>query len=106
MSDKAWGHSKKVFYNADDVEGMEGSEEEEVAELEEKEAMMLQKRLATGLDQEDFAAVDIAVWTSLLRCMYVCIYVYVCVYVCIMYVCLYVCICIMYVCMYVYIYMG
>eukprot|EP00731_Ephydatia_muelleri_P015339 Em0008g1059a len=61
VSDKAWGQSKKTFYNADDVEGMGGSEEEEeAAELEEKEAMMLQKRLAAGLDQEDFAAMDIA----------------------------------------------
>lgn len=61
LSDKAWGRSKKVFYNTDDVEGLGGSEEEEeAAELEEKEAMMLQKRLAAGLDQEDFGALDIA----------------------------------------------
>lgn len=62
MSDKAWGRSKKAYYNTDDVEGAEDSEgEEEAAELEEKEAMMLQRRLAAGLDQEDFDAVDIAV---------------------------------------------
>ena len=101
MSDKAWGQSKKTFYNADDVEGMGGSEEEEeAAELEEKEAMMLQKRLAAGLDQEDFAAMDIAVCVVCCVGVYVCGFIYMCICVCI-YVDVY-----MYICMYVYMYVG
>ena len=56
-SDKAWGRNKKAFYDADvqDDDIYTSDEEGEIAaEEEEKEAMILQKRLAEQLDTEDF----------------------------------------------------
>lgn len=56
ISDKAWGHSKKAFYNSDYVdEDLEDSEEEEMlAQEEEKEGLALQRRMAESLQDHDF----------------------------------------------------
>jgi len=56
-SQKAWGRRKKEFYdsNLKDADHFENEEEEEIAvEEEEKEAMALQQRMVSHLDQEDF----------------------------------------------------
>jgi len=61
VNDKAWGKSKKQFYNTDvqDDDIYASDEEAELAaEEEEKEAMVLQKRLAEKLDAEDFYTFD------------------------------------------------
>merc|ERR1719494_941273 len=61
-SDKAWGRSKKAFYDADvDDEDIYASDEEGklAVEEEEKEAMSLQKRALERLDESDFNAFDI-----------------------------------------------
>ncbi|XP_057291484.1 something about silencing protein 10-like [Hydractinia symbiolongicarpus] len=60
-SEKAWGKHKKDFYDADiDDDDIEASDEEaEIAAAEEeKEAMMLQKRMADKLDVDDFYNVE------------------------------------------------
>jgi len=60
-SDKAWGKNKKSFYNTDmlDEDVYASDEEAEIAaEEEEKEAIMLQKRMAQNLDADDFYTVD------------------------------------------------
>ena len=56
ISDKAWGHSKKAFYNTDYVdEDLEDSEEEEMlAQEEERESLALQRRMAESLQEHDF----------------------------------------------------
>jgi len=60
-SQKAWGRRKKEFYdsNLKDADHFENEEEEEIAvEEEEKEAMALQQRMVSHLDQEDFDFFD------------------------------------------------
>ncbi|XP_065842304.1 something about silencing protein 10-like isoform X2 [Oscarella lobularis] len=53
---RAWGSKKKTFYNTNyvDDELGSGSEDETAALEEEKEALAIQKRMAEGLDDEDF----------------------------------------------------
>lgn len=54
-SDRAWGHRKSSFYNADFVDDESAhSSDESLAEEEEKEAMALQKRLLESLDNQHF----------------------------------------------------
>ncbi|XP_013416384.1 something about silencing protein 10 [Lingula anatina] len=56
LDEKAWGRKKSKFYGADveDVDiDLSGSEEGD-AELEEKEALALQKKMAEQLSEEDF----------------------------------------------------
>lgn len=59
-SEKAWGNKKSMYYDTDYVEdnAVSGSEEEDIEEEEEKEALALQKRLASALDDEDFDTQD------------------------------------------------
>ena len=62
ISDKAWGKSKKAFYSTDYVDydvgaGLSEGEGQE-AELEEREAMALQQRMAAALSEADFEAPD------------------------------------------------
>lgn len=60
-NEKAWGKHKKDFYDADiDDDDIEASDEEaEIAAAEEeKEAMVLQKRMADKLDVDDFYNVE------------------------------------------------
>lgn len=55
---RAWGHKKKTFYNTDYVDQDYGGlqeKETEAAELEEQEALEIQKRLAGQLDEADFS---------------------------------------------------
>ena len=58
ISDKAWGHSKKAFYNTDyideDVDEEEEEEEEILAQEEERESLALQRRMAESLQDHDF----------------------------------------------------
>ncbi len=55
ISDKAWGRSKRAFYSTDYVDPeLTGSSEEEEAEMEEREALTLQQRMAATLDEDDF----------------------------------------------------
>ncbi|XP_065064912.1 something about silencing protein 10-like [Rhopilema esculentum] len=61
-SRKAWGRKKKEFYDSDlkDATHFDNFEEEEVvAEEEEKEAMALQQRMISHLDQQDFDYLDL-----------------------------------------------
>merc|ERR1712013_694192 len=61
VNDKAWGKRKKTFYNTDvqDEDIYTSDEDGELAaEEEEKEAMVLQKRMAEQLDADDFYALD------------------------------------------------
>ncbi|XP_034255568.1 something about silencing protein 10 [Thrips palmi] len=55
---RAWGKTRKNYYNTDYVDqdygGFDG-EDAEVAELEEQEAREIQKRLAAELDDNDFS---------------------------------------------------
>lgn len=60
QKDKAWGRNKRTYYDADvqDDDVYTSDEEAETTAVEEeKEAMMLQKRLAEQLDSEDFYSV-------------------------------------------------
>ena len=56
ISDKAWGHSKKAFYNTDyvDEDGEDSEEEEMLAQEEERESLALQRRMAETLQDHDF----------------------------------------------------
>ena len=55
VSEKAWGHSKKVFYSTDYVDDELGrSSDEENADMELKEVIALEQRMAAELDEQDF----------------------------------------------------
>ena len=61
-SAKAWGHSKKTFYQGADVMDDElGPEEEEEMEEEEREARSLQQRMAESMEDIDFLPAEIQV---------------------------------------------
>ena len=60
ISEKAWGHSKQSFYSTDYVDDdLGGSSEEEEAEMEEREAMAIQQRMAAALQEQDFEVPEI-----------------------------------------------
>lgn len=52
-----WGSRKSAYYDADVID-MEGSDDEEDLEAEEKEAMRLQKEAANRLDEDDYGSIS------------------------------------------------
>ena len=55
--DAAWGSRKGSYYNADNID-MEGSEEEEDLEAEEREATRLQKEQLARLSEDDYGSLS------------------------------------------------
>lgn len=53
-STSAWGQKKALFYGADTLDGLEGSDREEAEKAEEEEVLAIQKRLAEQIDEDDF----------------------------------------------------
>ncbi|RDD44221.1 Something about silencing protein 10 [Trichoplax sp. H2] len=58
-NNKAWGNKKKPFYHFDDEDNLDESNEEELAEDEEREAMLFQEQQNQGLAEEDFELSDL-----------------------------------------------
>nr|XP_002120979.1 something about silencing protein 10 isoform X1 [Ciona intestinalis]XP_009862475.1 something about silencing protein 10 isoform X2 [Ciona intestinalis] len=57
-SSKAWGKKKSMFYGGESLEGLQGFERDEAADLEEEEALRIQRRLNEEIDEDQFELIE------------------------------------------------
>uniref|UniRef100_H2ZK95 Sas10 C-terminal domain-containing protein n=1 Tax=Ciona savignyi TaxID=51511 RepID=H2ZK95_CIOSA len=57
-SSKAWGKKKSTFYGAESLEGLQGFDRDEAADLEEEEALRIQRKLNEEVDQDQFELIE------------------------------------------------